>query len=169
MQKGKIVIRKFIVSIVVFMSFFSFSAWADTFNVNVQIIIRQPISIAFVDFLDFGLIEAQAGATTYTISNAIASATPQTSGTGSVVDGNSAEYTASGDANASVVVSLNTTGPLVVGPVTYNLTLNPSGTTTLNGSGSLTVLVGGTANVSAGPASGTYANASTFILEVIYQ
>ena len=159
-------IRKFIVSAGVFLSFFSFSALATNQTVDVEIIIRQPIVFTVVDTLDFGTIEAQSSAEIYLISNLSASSVAQLSGTGSVVAGNSAEYTIVGDAGASVTVSLTGTS-VVVGPVTFdNVAVLPTGTVVLPAG---PFIVGRRATVTSSPVSGTYADTGTFTLTIVYQ
>ena len=164
-KKGNLVIRKFILSAGLFLSFFSFSALATDQTVDVQIIVRQPIVFTLVDTLDFGTIEAQGTAETYTIVNTSNSSVAQLSGAGSVVAGNSAEYTVVGDGGATVTVNISA-GSVTVGPVTFdNVAVLPTGTQTLP----LTLIVGGTADVTANPTPGTYADSGTFVLTVIYQ
>lgn len=151
-------ISKFLISVGVFLSFFSFSAMAASEVFEVRAILRQAIAITEIAFLNFGTIEIPTGAPTpFTIA---ASSGAQLNG------GNAAEFGVTGEAAQTATVSITPSVTATVGAttLTFNLTLSTTSITfpTAN------IFVGGNVTVPVGADSGTYSNTVDATLTILY-
>lgn len=135
-----------------------------------------PISIAVVDNMNFGNVNASGVAGSVALSTA-GVRTPSggvtlPATTGSV---SAASFTVSGQANYTYAITLPTTltithsGGAGTGTMTVNTFVSdPATTGTLDGTGNQTLNVGATLGVGMNQAAGTYTSGSTFNVTVAY-
>lgn len=146
----------------------------ETASASASATIVAPITITYVDDLEFGNLAVQ-NATGGTVVMAPAGTRTRTAGVtlpGTTGTFNAAEFTVGGTTGYTYTITLPSTDYTITRVsgsetmIVNAFTSSPTGTGTLGGSETLTV--GATLNVSANQAPGTYTNATKFDVTVNY-
>ncbi|MFN4281892.1 MAG: DUF4402 domain-containing protein [Alphaproteobacteria bacterium] len=138
------------------------AAHAASAGADVSVTIQKAVAIAKVTDLAFGTVSVSTASGTATI-NAGTGATSSGGGVDTIVGASRAEFSLTGEPNASVSVGFSNSTATLTGPgsdMTVNLTVS-NASPALNGSGAATVYVGGTLNVGANQTSGAYTGSFT--------